>query len=279
MKYISDIIESYLQLLLMQERHTDRRRYFHEQAYTTKKYVIPYISKVKVVSKQLKVLEIGCGEGGNLLPFAELGCKVVGVDLNLPQLDRAKLYLEENGQENISLVHKNIYDVDEDFGTFDIIFLRDVIEHIPNQERFMIHVRKFLHKDGVIFFGFPPWQMPFGGHQQAIRNRIFSKIPYTHLLPRSIYKMVMKASGVLPVVIDSRLDIWDTGISIEKMEKCLKAADLEIREKTLFLINPNYEVKFKLNPTKQLPILRSIPYFRNFITTCAYYLVSTKKTL
>ncbi len=64
----------------MQKRHLDRRAYFKEQARITEKYYIPYIQKyIKNISG--KVLEIGCGEGGNLLPFVRLGCEGVGVDI------------------------------------------------------------------------------------------------------------------------------------------------------------------------------------------------------
>ena len=63
----------------MQKRHTNRERYFEEQAQTTRNYYIPYI-KEYTGNLPNKVLEVGCGEGGNLLPFAELGCDVIGID-------------------------------------------------------------------------------------------------------------------------------------------------------------------------------------------------------
>ena len=56
----------------MQERHSDRERYFDEQARTTEKYYIPYIRKCFPELPQ-EVLEVGCGEGGNLFSFAKLG--------------------------------------------------------------------------------------------------------------------------------------------------------------------------------------------------------------
>jgi len=67
----------------MHERHTDRELYFREQAHTTRKHVIPFIETVMPVTPALSVLEIGCGEGGNLLPFLEVGCsRVTGIDLS-----------------------------------------------------------------------------------------------------------------------------------------------------------------------------------------------------
>ena len=125
----------------MQKRHKDRKQYFEEQGITTKKYVIPYIEQVKKVKKGTRVLEIGCGEGGNLSPFIELKCEVVGIDLNKKQIKNAKLFIAEKyGNPNIQLINRNIYNIShEEIGTFDVIFLRDVIDHIPNHIEFMRH--------------------------------------------------------------------------------------------------------------------------------------------
>ena len=70
----------------MQQRHLDRKRYFREQADTTQRHVIPYIEVVKPITTLTRVLEIGCGEGGNLVPFLAKGCQIVGVDINSGQI-------------------------------------------------------------------------------------------------------------------------------------------------------------------------------------------------
>ena len=47
-------------------------------------------------------------------------------------------------------------------------------------------------------------------------------------------------------------------------------------KKTLFFINPNYEIKFGLKPRILNSILAKIPYIRNFMTTCGYYIIASK---
>ena len=69
----------------MQLRHKNRVIYFHEQSECTRKYVIPYIEQVLPVTPNLRILEIGCGEGGNLKPFLQLGCQCVGVDIDVEE--------------------------------------------------------------------------------------------------------------------------------------------------------------------------------------------------
>lgn len=53
----------------MQERHKNRAIYFKELSITSRNYFIPYIQHWHSVEAGTDVLEIGCGDGGNLLPF------------------------------------------------------------------------------------------------------------------------------------------------------------------------------------------------------------------
>lgn len=257
----------------MQERHKNRKLYFDEQSYTTFKYVIPYISKFKTIDSNTKVLEIGCGEGGNLKPFVDMGCQCVGIDLNEQQIRNAELYFSEHEHsENVKFVYSDIYDIDPNERQYDIIMLRDVIEHIHNQECFMSFVKGFMKPDGVIFFAFPPWFMPFGGHQQICVHKI-SKVPFIHLLPKNMYRGLLKSSGENDGTIESLLEIKETGITIERFERIVKREKFSILDKTPYLINPNYEIKFHLRPCKVWPVFKSIPYLRDFYTTAGYYLL------
>jgi SAM-dependent methyltransferase len=257
----------------MQSRHKDRRQYFNEQTITTRDYVIPFIEEIKKLKPGDRILEVGCGEGGNLVPFIEMGMEVTGVDINTRQLERAVEYLSESGYKDVNIINQDIYKTSPtELGEYDVIFLRDVIEHIPNQERFMTYIKSFMKPDGIIFFGFPPWQMPFGGHQQVLRGWI-GKTPYIHLLPRSVYVRMMKLNGVTERAIETRLEIVDTGISLERFERCIRRSELNILKKTHYLTNPNYKTKFNLSIWKVMPPFNMIPWLRNFYTTCGYYVV------
>ena len=260
----------------MHQRHRDKWQYFNEQAYTTKKYVIPYIEKHCNLTRETTILEIGCGEGGNLVPFMELGCKITGIDLSKGKIDKGiEFFADHPNRDNLTFIADNIYNRNN-MGKFDVIILRDVIEHIPDQKFFMGYFKFFFHAESVVYFGFPPWQNPFGGHQQICYSRILSKMPYFHLLPTPFYRGVLKMFGEPESRINDLLEIKETGISIERFESTYKNNGLEVLNKTLFLVNPNYEVKFKLKPRKQSKIIGSIPWLRNYFTTCAYYLLKLK---
>jgi 2-polyprenyl-3-methyl-5-hydroxy-6-metoxy-1,4-benzoquinol methylase len=260
----------------MQERHKNRLQYFNEQSESTRKYVLPYIlQNFDLKNKKIRVLEIGCGEGGNLVPFLESGFECCGVELSEINYNNAlKFYEDHPLKSNLTLSNKNIYDVtpDEIGGVFDIVFLRDVIEHIPAQEQFMKHLKNFIAPTGVAFFAFPPWRMPFGGHQQISTKKWISHMPYIHIFPKSVYKTILKILGASDNEIKGLLEFAETGISINKFEKIIRRENYVVIKKTHWFINPNYQIKFGLKP-RRMPKIFQIPYLQDFYTTAVYYLL------
>lgn len=259
----------------MFEFHADRKRYFDIQRENALRFVIPFIEEKVPVKPGQRVLEIGCGEAGVLLAFLEKGCVGVGVELDSPRLVHAAEWTKEYVDAGkVRYIDKDIYKVDveqEVGGKFDIIILKDVIEHIHDQAKLIAEMKRLLQPNGVIFFGFPPWQMPFGGHQQMCHGKWLSKLPWYHLLPRGLYRYFLKRNGE---PVDALLEIRDTRISIEKFERIAKETGYKISLKRHYLFNPIYEYKFGWKAREQFPIIRNIPWLRNFVTTCVYYLIT-----
>jgi len=124
----------------------------------------------------------------------------------------------------------------------------------------------------MIFFAFPPWWMPFGGHQQIARSKVLSKLGYVHLLPNFIYKKLLQSSNERERTKDELLELTETGINIGPMRRLLKKEGFTILKDKHWLFNPIYEYKFKLKPkTVVLPFNR-VPFIRNLYTTCYYVL-------
>lgn len=221
----------------------------------------------------MRVLEIGCGEGGVLKAFINKGCEGVGVELDAPRIEDAKKFLPEDiATGRLRFVVKDIYEVDvlkEFNGLFDIIVLKDVIEHIHDQAKLIGWMKNFLNPGGIVFFGFPPWYMPFGGHQQMSHSAI-SRLPYIHLLPRRIYKWILKKKKE---PVDELMEIRDTGISIERFERICKEEGYHFFHHRHYFLNPIYEWKFGWKPKSQSMIIKAIPFIRNFFTTCVYYII------
>jgi SAM-dependent methyltransferase len=250
---------------------------FQQQAENARAFVIPFIEEVIPITSDLKILDIGCGDGGVLIPFLEKGCLCTGIELDETKANFAKHFLEQYLNEGlVEIVNRNIYEEEaltQYAGKFDLIILKDVVEHIPNQDKFIPYLKKFLKPGGFVYFGFPPWYMPHGGHQQVCSNKFLSVLPWFHLLPTFLYKGVLRLFGENQFTIKELLEIKDTGISIERFESIVLKAKYTIPIKTFYLINPIYKYKFGVQPKKQFKLIASIPFLRNFFTTCVYYLI------
>ena len=223
----------------MQQRHENRKTYFQELATTSELHFLPYIHRFTSVTPQSRILEIGCGEGGNLVPFARIGCRVTGIDLSENRIRQARQFFQEE------------------------------------KYRLLEHIKRFLTPGGLLFISFPPWQMPFGGHQQICRNKYVSRLPFIHLLPAGIYSSLLHHFGESQARIDELLDIRKCRTSIELFEKLLCTSHYQIFHKQFWFINPHYEQKFHLKPRKLLRLIGSIPHLRNFFCTSCFYLIQS----
>jgi SAM-dependent methyltransferase len=259
----------------MQERHLDRSKYFQEQTLTSEKYVIPYIEPVVPINEDLVMAEIGCGEGGNIKPFLDKGCTVYGIDMAVNKIENAKRFFADHpNTAKLTLIAEDIYKIDHNsIPKFDLIVMRDTLEHIHDQEKFLAYLKNFLKPEGKVFLGFPPWRMPFGGHQQLCKSKFLSLLPYYHLLPMPLYKGMLKLFGESEAKIIDLAEIKDTGISLGRFKKIIKKVGYRIDKETRYFINPNYEIKFKLKPRKLSPVF-NIPYVNEFYVTTYYCIIS-----
>ncbi|MEM7660215.1 MAG: methyltransferase domain-containing protein [Bacteroidota bacterium] len=261
-------------------QHLSQEVRFQQQVDNAREYLIPFIEQGLPIEAGTRVMEIGCGEGGVLRPFVEKGAYCLGVDLSESRIETAKaLMAAEVSAGKASFLAQNVYE--ESFraahqANYDLIMLKDTIEHIPEQEKFIPYLRQFLKPGGTIFFGFPPWRMPFGGHQQICRNKWASKLPWFHLLPRGMYASVLRAFGESTRIVEDLLEIKDTGISTARFERIIRKESFEIVARTHFLFNPIYRYKFGLKPRKQAALITAIPHFRDVVTTAGWYLVQPK---
>ena len=260
--------------------HKDKQVYFDIQKEVTRDYIIPFLKTTGINDKQINVLEIGCAEAGVLKVFLENGHKALGIELNESRAKLARQFLgKEIHEQRVQIINKNMYDFNPDNlnEKFDLIILKDVIEHIPQQEKFIPFLKKFINPKGIIFFAFPPWHMPFGGHQQICQNKWLSRMPWIHLLPAGIYAFILKRFGEQDNVVKELLEIKETGITIDRFHKILRASGLKLIKQQSWLFNPIYKWKFSLTPVKLPLLLAKIPFLRNLYTTAYYAAITSEK--
>ena len=257
--------------------HTDKPRYFAMQRRIAAEYVVPMVAEHLAAPPPWRVLEVGCAEAGVLKAFLDGGHEVTGIELSPSRASLAREFLaDEIAAGRARIRTDDVYDVGPEAlepRGFHVVVLKDVIEHIPQQERMIPRLAEFLAPGGKIFFGFPPWMMPFGGHQQIARSGAVARVPWLHLLPRPVYARYLAAAGEPPRVREELTEIYDTGITIERFERIVREANLTIEARALWLTNPIYALKFGIPPRRQIGLLERVPILRNFLSTAAYYIV------
>lgn len=257
------------------EHHGNAEMQFEQQYLNAKNYIIPWIENYKKLNSETKVMDIGCGEGGVLKAFIEKGCQGLGVDLSPERIENAKkIQLDAVKNGELQFIAKNIYDFSpSEYHQWDLLIFKDSIEHIPNQAKIIAHCKQFLKPGGMIFFGFPAWRMPFGGHQQILPSKFWSKLPYYHLLPMPLYKACLRFATKDKSYIHELVEIKTLGLSTIQFEKIVFRTGYKIIARKLWLINPIYAYKFGMQPRILPSWLEKIGSLRDFVTTTAFYLI------
>lgn len=117
-----------------------------------------------VAPERCRVLELGCGDGANLLPMAfELGeSSFVGVDLDADRIEQGQAQIRELGLTNVELFARDIGELGEEYGKFDYIVAHGVYCWVPLhvREHLLTLCRTLLNDGGVAFVSFnvlPGW--------------------------------------------------------------------------------------------------------------------------
>ena len=112
-----------------------------------------------------RVLELGCGTGGNLIAMAHAmpEATFTGYDISGVHVERARATIAALDLANITIEQRNILDVGG-AGQFDYIICHGVYSWVPEnvQERILAVCREFLSENGVALVSYntyPGWHM------------------------------------------------------------------------------------------------------------------------
>src|SRR6185437_7225487 len=99
-----------------------------------------------------RMLDVGCGYGGTLVSFAEQGCIVTGAEIDPERARVGRQRLADLGiqsdyrQDDICAAR-----IKERIGTFDIIVVQDVLEHVMDPGQTISALSSLLRRNGVIY--------------------------------------------------------------------------------------------------------------------------------
>jgi len=105
-----------------------------------------------------RILELGCAQGGNLIPLAwrwpQSEC--VGVELSRVQAERGTQFIQQLGISNVRIQHGDLAALPGDLGTFDYIIAHGVFSWVPPsvQQALLDVCRRHLSPHGVAYISF-----------------------------------------------------------------------------------------------------------------------------
>jgi methyltransferase-like protein/2-polyprenyl-3-methyl-5-hydroxy-6-metoxy-1,4-benzoquinol methylase len=112
-----------------------------------------------------RVLELGCGDGGNLIPlaFALPESRFTGIDLAGSAIVRGQKLVEAVELRNIRLQQLDVMDVSPEFGKFDYIIAHGLYSWVPShvREQILKICKSHLSANGIAFISYNAYP---GGH-------------------------------------------------------------------------------------------------------------------
>ena len=112
------------------------------------KFVKSIIEKY-LTCENLTILDLGSGEGGTSVVFAEQN-RVFSYDLNLIRIERQKKYSALYYKINGDALKLSLRD-----NSFDVIILQDVIEHLYDPKSLINEVIRILKPGGMVYMSTP----------------------------------------------------------------------------------------------------------------------------
>ena len=115
--------------------------------------------------KGARVLELGSSCGGNIIPQALYypEATFTGIDLSPVQVQHGNDLIQSMGLTNVTLLEKNIMDIDDDFGTFDYILVHGIWSWVPDvvKDKILTICNRNLSDRGIAYISYntyPGWK-------------------------------------------------------------------------------------------------------------------------
>jgi SAM-dependent methyltransferase len=136
-------------------------------------------------------LEVGFGNGMLLTTAAEFGYKVLGIDI---RDEPVEMMCEHGYQAEVSSVMAR-----SDYGSWDVLSMADVLEHLPFPAAALDQVHKLLSPDGVVFLSMPnisSYSWIQLDRQQV--NPYWAELEHFHNFGRARLSMLLEEHGFSP---------------------------------------------------------------------------------
>lgn len=254
----------------------DNYKYYWNYQYRLgSEILVDYLKKHDAFSQGIKIAEIGSAEAGVLAAFVEKGAEfALATDIAQNRLDMGKKIADISGM-NIDFSCHNI--LTEQIPTewaekFDLVLLRDVIEHLDDTRLALRNISKLIKPGGHLFVTFPPYYSPFGGHQHTVANKT-GKLPWIHILPDPLFYLLLKGGRKNDIGEVKRLQ--NIKLNPKKFSLAAISEGYTIVHEEYYLLRPVFKMKFGL-PSIKLTKIKKLPMIKNYFSLESAFLLQKK---
>lgn len=117
----------------------------------TRKEVVRKQARFAGIKPGMRVIDMGCGSGKTtsvLNTFVQPGGTATGIDISESRIGYARAHY---GKEGIDFIRRDMRDSLDDLGTFDLVWIRFVLEYYRTEARSIVeHVTKVLKPGGIL---------------------------------------------------------------------------------------------------------------------------------
>jgi len=247
---------------------------WYQQYRLAKSTLLPWLASHGLLPDNGSVAEIGCAEGGVLMAAAQhMGGYALGTDIQGPLLkEYSSKFAELVGLEVTFTEHDVIYGpIPQEWeSSFDVVFLRDVLEHLDDTWVALRNIMRLLRPGGVLVVTFPPYTSAFGGHQQLL-NTFAGSLPFVHLLPQALFQKIIENADT--VNADEVRRLTNIRLSGNRVRTAALDEGFQIVDERYFLLRPVFRYKYaSWIPTIEISGLRAIPLVRALAMEAAFLL-------
>jgi ubiquinone/menaquinone biosynthesis C-methylase UbiE len=201
-------------------------------------------------SRDIDVLDFGCGWGGETIWLAQYVRTVVGFDVDPGSIAQAQLAVAANGMKNCRFVSSADGRLPLPDDSVDAVFSTDTFEHVMDLGLAYSEIFRVLRAGGVLRTAFGPlFYSPYGYHLHWA-----CQVPYAHLLfgLAPILELRREHSGTRAAA-----ERWeDTGLNRKRFadfRNATRAAGFQIE-------------RFTAVPVRGLTLATRIPVLRDLLT-------------
>jgi SAM-dependent methyltransferase len=227
--------------------------YFQYEAQIARNHLVPLLLRHGALAGGVRVLDVGCGYGGTLLALREAvsGLQGVGLDLDARMVRQG----QERLGEVAKLVQADFFQWSE--GPFDLVLMRDVLEHIRDPELALARAAALLAPAGFLFASFAPFFGPFGGHQHNASGA-YSFVPWIQIFPEGWCRRLLPVRGNAYKAkdeLESDLQsVFATRLTLRRFHRAAAAAGFRFCFQAGYLSRPDYRMKFGW-PSLRVPMV------------------------